>query len=231
MKVGLIGDVHGKWRSYAEVLDGLNSAGCDITIQLGDMGVGFGPAFGTYEQILSNHDTLKGVPGFECMSDPRQVFGRDDRIWVRGNHDNPAVCKSFPSWVKDGTIRSIGSEIFMFVGGGLSIDKEWRTEGYDWWADEELSYQDLSFVIDLYDSFRPDVMITHDGPDSVIFEKLFKGRLLEKRSRTGAALQTMFDIHKPKKWYFGHFHMHRREVIDGCEFVCLEELQTDIIEV
>jgi hypothetical protein len=39
-------------------------------------------------------------------------------------------------------------------------------------------------------------------------------------------LQQMFDVHKPKHWVFGHYHIRRDFEIDGTQFHCLPELDS-----
>ena len=70
-------------------------------------------------------------------------------------------------------------------------------------------------------------MVTHDCPLSVS-NKLFieNGKSFSNKqykTRTGMALEAMFEIHKPKVWIFGHWHCNADEVIDGTRFICLSE--------
>jgi hypothetical protein len=44
------------------------------------------------------------------------------------------------------------------------------------------------------------------------------------KTRTGEALQAMFDIHKPDYHFFGHWHVTKQMDIQGTRFVCLGEL-------
>jgi Icc-related predicted phosphoesterase len=204
LKTRFIGDVHGNKYELGLVLDNLPQ---DVTsvIQVGDMGVGFG-------QGDFWHESLEYAL--------EQVNGR----FIRGNHDNPAMCKTMKSWIQDGIIE----DDVMFVGGAWSIDRQWRTKDYDWWEDEELSYSGLNTLIGVYDYARPRVMVTHDCPLSVSEElfikrgKSFSGT--QYRTRTGAAFQEMFEMHKPKLWIFGHWHCDVDEVIDSTRFICLNEL-------
>ncbi len=149
--------------------------------------------------------------------------------FIRGNHDNPGVCKNHTQWIPDGTYDN--KHGMFFVGGALSIDAEFRLEHFSWWRNEECSYDSFQNFISLYSFEKPKIMVTHDCPENVA-SYLFKGgRTPEFPSITRQALQIMLDIHKPKLWIFGHWHEHRNQVIDGCRFICLSELQHIDLEI
>lgn len=201
----LIGDIHGRvydYQSYA-IRDFKGP-----TIQVGDFGVGFA---GSYW-----HDELA-----EWQSNnPQHRF-------IRGNHDNLAKCKLMPGYIPDGMIEND----VMFIGGAYSIDAALRTEGVDWWRDEELSVAELSMLVDIYASVKPRVMITHDGPTDVTEQMFIKsglaiGRFSAKKinTRTGQALQAMFDIHQPDEWYLGHWHHTMAYKYGRTMFQCIGEL-------
>lgn len=199
--VRIIGDVHGKFGPYRNLIRNVPSS-----IQVGDMGVGFIRRNGTYDIN----------PPYDAMSKGRHLF-------IRGNHDNPEVCRKQKYWIADG---SLVDGIFC-LGGATSIDRQWRTEGYDWWADEECSYTELQQHIDTYAALRPEVVITHEAPASVAEEILaaFNKTKIHDPSRTRMALQAMLEIHQPKHWFFGHWHESMSFVRGRTNFRCLAELE------
>lgn len=196
-KVRIIGDVHGNWIEYCKIIDELPKD--TISIVVGDMGIGFGPE-------VTHYDPIKNEPLF-----PNNFF-------IRGNHDNPGVCRKHPRYIPDGTY--FRNKIFC-VGGAISIDQAWRTEGVSWWRDEELSYSELQDMIDKYIELKPDYVITHDGPESII-QRMFSFYIPGVYpSRTRVAFDTMLREHKPKWWVFGHWHKTRKIEVDGTNFICL----------
>ena len=199
-KTTFIGDCHGKFNRYNTILK--NST--HPTIQVGDMGVGF---FSPY-----------GIPSENPPYD-RMVEG--GHRFIRGNHDNPNVCKKHTQWIPDGTIEGD----VMFIGGGLSIDREFRNLNESYWEDEELSITEFFDLTDKYLEAKPCVMVTHDCPETVAHH-LFKTMKLNDPSRTRQAFESMWQMHKPELWVFGHWHDHRNVEIMGTRFVCLGELQT-----
>jgi predicted phosphodiesterase len=198
----LIGDVHGKWDQYADLLK-LHKP--ERSVQLGDFGVGF-----------HKEDPLRRRRVIDDMS----LYGGDNR-YIRGNHDNPAVCQADSKYIPDATFEE-DTGIF-YLGGAFSIDHAYRTQDVDWWHNEELSYNELNAAIDVYERAKPRVVLSHDCPEDIIVY-MANWYKKESRSRTRDALSAMWSIHKPDLWVFGHWHKNMTAVFDGCQFTCLNEL-------
>ena len=201
----IIGDIHGEWETYHDTAtNAINFGGCERTIQVGDFGVGFA---GPYWHDRADEFHWDGTHRF-----------------IRGNHDKPEKCKEMAGWIKDGLIEND----VMFIGGAWSIDHMLRTEGTSWWADEELSTEELYRMIDIYEQVKPRVMITHDCPLDVSTEMFIQsGLALFGRhaktipTRTGMAFNTMIDIHQPEEWYFGHWHKSMQYKYGRTMFQCI----------
>lgn len=121
----------------------------------------------------------------------------------------------------------------MYVGGALSVDRGGRTEGYNWWADEELSIAELYAMTDKYLEIRPRVMVTHDCPEDVgVIINAASGRdKIRYPSRTRQAFQSMWSAHSPQLWVFGHWHHSFDHVFNGTRFICLAELEYRDIDI
>ena len=189
-----IGDVHGLFEYYLPLIEGVEKS-----IQVGDMGIGFGEEL---PKISMNHR------------------------FIRGNHDDPNKCAEIPNWIKDGTFFE--EESIFCVGGAWSIDWEWRqdfemqTGRKVWWPNEEVSVPKFQTIIDRYEEVKPEVMVTHDCP--TIMAEEIKSHHVWDKSKTRQALNTMFEIHKPEVWIFGHHHFDMTRDIQGTRFICLDEL-------
>ncbi|ATW62700.1 putative calcineurin-like phosphoesterase [Synechococcus phage S-CBWM1] len=204
MQIRFIGDVHGKFGRYRKLI-----APVENTLQVGDFGVGFRNLHGEY---LAN-------PPYDQMK-------KGNHFFVRGNHDNPAACRRHPFWIRDGDLAFDG-RVFC-VGGAESIDKGCRTEGCDWWADEELTYRELCIVLDLYEMAKPRVVVTHDAPQILLTTLYGNGRLHTPATgcgqRTRAMLDNMLEIHRPEIFIHGHWHQRWEMDIKGTRFIGLAEL-------
>ena len=112
----------------------------------------------------------------------------------------------------------------MAIGGAWSIDWRTRIVGVSWWIEEELTIREFSGIIDKYENVKPEVMVTHDCPTIVANQMISHHQ--QDSSRTRQAFDTMFEIHKPKLWVFGHHHVSARGIVKDTEFIGLAELET-----
>jgi hypothetical protein len=211
--IRFIGDIHARFDRYKKII-----AEVPRSVQLGDLGVGFrrlgGPAGHRY-----------------YINMPHETMARGDHRFIRGNHDNPTNCREHPQWIADGHFEN-GT---MFIGGAVSVDRALRTEGQDWWPDEELSADELKEMFDLYIARRPRVMVTHDCPEEVSTIVLSRAPLLgaewrDVPSRTRLAFQEMWSTHAPELWMFAHYHISFDHVlhggrVTGTRFIGLAELE------
>jgi hypothetical protein len=206
----LIGDIHGAVYDYkAYAIDKFEGP----TIQIGDFGIGFG----------------QGDYWLESVSEFHKLGGHR---FIRGNHDHPALCKTMPSCISDGSVEND----VMFIGGAWSIDNPnapdgWyqRTENYDWWADEECTDEEFERMMDVYNTVKPRVMITHDCPHKIAGHMFWDTGFLKGPrypTRTGDFLQKMLDIHQPDFHFFGHWHHSMAYKYGNTTFVCLGILDT-----
>ena len=135
-----------------------------------------------------------------------------------GNHDDYNFFQEKHSLGNFNFIKELG---IMTVRGAFSIDNAIRIEGVDWFKNEELSYLEMSNAINYYEMMKPKIMVTHECPQSVR-DHLFG---IKETSITSMGFESMFEIHQPDLWIFGHHHRSKNEIINGTRFICLEELQ------
>jgi hypothetical protein len=194
MRLFLIGDVHGLFVDYNELLKSLPK-GCR-SIQLGDMGYGFGQKWD--------------------VRFPKYRFHK----FIRGNHDNPAACAMLDQCLSDyGYLKQFN---LFYVAGGFSIDRAYRVEGQSWWPDEELSQRQFQNAFNRYVKTKPEIVISHDCPVTV-YPMMVRGGLI--RNSTASALGAMLREHQPKLWVFGHHHKSVDFEYGPTRFVCLKELE------
>ena len=201
MSLFLIGDVHGRIDEYLKLLSSLPTG--SRSIALGDM--------------------YLGRPGVHLPELP------PEHKFLRGNHDDPALCRAHPNYLGD--YGYLPDDDLFFVSGAQTAS--WRVLGHSkyWYRDEELSESDLDKAIVIYKETRPQLVISHTAPfegAKEILKDLNGSYFLNKHgdveSRTSLALQEMFEAHRPSMWYFGHFHINREFVIGETNFNCLAEM-------
>lgn len=190
--VRLIGDVHGDAAALAELRSAHPNA-----IQIGDLGYGFA------------HGNSKKLDHWLRHKGGMRFF--------RGNHDNPSRCRAHPKHLASGW----HDEGFFVVGGGLSIDQQWRTSGVNWWPDEEHRHRELMVLLEEWADVKPRLVLSHEGPP-IATDGMFNPQW-KFESATAQALQAMWDTWQPDLWVFGHWHRTREARHGNTLFVCLGE--------
>ena len=203
MKIGFIGDIHGEFNTYFSILEMLKD--CDITLQLGDMGLGF-----DYTLDKQYQEGIKKYPNAR---------------FLKGNHDNPLVCRNQPSYLGD---FGVFKDKIFFISGAWSIDYNCRTIGRDWWPEEELSIKQCNEVIKLYEKTLPDVIISHECADSV--RDLVVMPLGINSTKTGLLLDELINLHQPSLHIFCHYHVPKDFNYLGTRFRCLNINETFSIQ-
>lgn len=140
-----------------------------------------------------------------------------------GNHDDYTFLNAAHSMGNFGTFKGI-----FCIRGAFSIDYAYRLARQSWWSNEQLTYSEMMEALDAYEQAKPDILVTHDCP-KFIYDSL--GYTPYTGNRTSSFLSHLFEIHKPKQWFFGHHHVSRMWNIQGCEFRCLNELEYVDIEI
>lgn len=201
-----IGDIHGNIKNYVDIVEHALIVGENTTIQVGDFGMGF----------KIDYDRLNSLHG--------------DNYFIRGNHDNLHKCLEYTDdnlkYIPDGSSMAIEGKEILFVGGAFSIDWKLRKEGVSWWRNEELSISELYDIIDgVVKRNKPyDIIVSHDCPESAC--SLIQNGYVnfsDWNSRTRHALEEILVVNKPKMWVHGHWHLPRRFIHNGTEFISLEE--------
>ncbi len=222
----IIGDCHGKCDKYLHLAKEATYSLC-----VGDVGFDYSyyqrlmnPEFGKF--IGGNHDNYTKMPCPSCNGKDKDNCGFCETRGYTFPHQSRHFLKDFGVW----EVPDFGP--IFYVRGAWSIDKEWRTINVSWWEDEELTYQQCVNAIDAYEKLRPDFVVTHTVPESMIpaipFNKMFGDKIY--KNRTEQMLENMYQIHQPKKWIFGHWHVDWTKLIEHpktqakTEFICLKEL-------
>ena len=175
----------------------------------------------------------------------------DEKPWITlfldGNHENFERINALPDvemfggivgkysdsifHLKRGEYYTIDGNTFFVMGGGVSIDKQWRRDRISWWQEEMPSAVEYSHALETLKKCNNEVdyVLTHTAPDHIrekILEDVvnlatdlpFKGR-----DQLSAFLDMIVkDGLKFKHWYYGHYH-NPKTIYDGNYYTCLYE--------
>lgn len=219
----IVGDVHGYLDRYLNIAKKAKYSLC-----VGDVGFDYSyltrhldPQYGRL--IGGNHDNYSKKPCEECNGpDCKICEGRGFVFTCQSKH----FLGDFGQW----EVPDFGK--LFYVRGAWSIDKDFRIPGVSWWEDEEISIAQGCKALDLYSKLKPNFVVTHTVPMWVVpqipFKRIF-GDVIHQ-PRTEQMLQSMWDVHQPKTWVFGHWHinwwkwMTHPKTGNKTRFICLNEL-------
>lgn len=199
--VTVIGDVHGKYDKYHKIVR--QTEVHPYTVQLGDFGF--------------KYETLKNVD-------------HNRHVIIGGNHDNYDIINNYLHFLPDyGYMVDFNGINFFYYRGAYSIDRHDRTIGINWWQQEQVGIEEFMKARDLYRSIKPDIVITHDCPEFMVYRYIgLNSRVYQ--NITNWALQELYNIHRPNLWIHGHYHISKTTQYGDTKFVCLNELETFKIE-
>lgn len=211
----LVGDIHGDVRSFATLVDSafalLRGRGLELDehspevriIQLGDWGAGW----------ENTQPKLLEFP--VCVLD--------------GNHEHfPFILSG--SWearnpnvtyLPRGTVLRLAHDYIVGVCGGAdSIDRVWRTEGVDWFAEEALDLKRALEISRFWSSFSEQgfkirTVLAHDVFYSRYQETLnvaARGAKPHPGHFTAKHLQILADSIEPDFWFHGHHHVRLKQI-------------------
>ena len=174
--------------------------------------------YGSYYTIIEDCEKSVQVGDFGIGFRAPPVFGMNHRF-IRGNHDDPDLCKTMSNWIPDGTVE----DDIMYCGGAWSIDQEFRTPGVSWWFNEELNDYEFEAVYETYKAAKPTLMVSHDLPQGINDILMPLGRKQYLVNRTNVWFKRMFEAHKPEAWIAGHHHPEKGIVnkVEGTTFIVL----------
>lgn len=141
-------------------------------------------------------------------------------LFIDGNHENFDMLYNLPvvefggSYVHKiddgiyhllrGEVYNISNKNFFVFGGASSHDKEYRTEGKNWWKNELPNDAEYKNAIKNLknNNFKFDYVITHSAPTSVQKEIAPDYEI----NQLTEFLENLKNNITCKKWFFGHYH-------------------------
>ena len=223
----ILGDIHGEFELLRKSIDKKQISDV-IIIQVGDFGIGF------YDKHKDQHK-LHTLNNFFIEKNIEMYV-------IRGNHDDPSYFNGDHNYsnlklLKDYTELNINGFNFLFIGGAVSIDRQYRLAEQiqygkrpSFWFDEKFNL-DIDKVENIENI---DVVITHTAPNichpnndngypPIVLNYTYVDNTLledleEERNNMDMLLDRLKIKNNIKKWYYGHFHTRKTEIIDNIEF-------------
>lgn len=228
----VIGDIHGQFSEFVHALTQYDKITDANIIVLGDVGMGF------YKENYY-HNILKKI-------NTKLKKNNINLFFFRGNHDDPQYFKdskynkSNIFFVDDYTVIKTLSHTILCVGGARSIDKceRWKWDKFTqkivtdgWWEGERVLAIPENFSNDIQKYKETDVVCTHCAPINVEFDtkgipnKYIKKdeTLLDEINEDQTILYNLWEIVKPSKWYYGHYHHNKTENIEPTMFYACKD--------
>ena len=208
-RFAVAGDWHGDLSIARAVVRTLKSEDVHLLLHVGDLAVRWpGPKKGRFDKRLG-----------QLLDDADIEF-----LFIDGNHDNHKELRELKplpdgtrrlsdrmSYLPRGTVIERHGVRIGGLGGAYSVDRRWRTEGKDVWADlEEPTPEEAERLIA---SARVDVLLTHDAPAT--FQGLegftLPPDIASAAERTRVLLERTVEVLKPDLLFCGHWHQRRSQ--------------------
>lgn len=217
------GDTHGNldWISTLSKLAARHR--CQGVLQLGD--------FGLWPDQRVFRNELRAVINDRWLDAVAGVAARHNVWWrfIDGNHDaHPLARNAYPAdpngvrpirsgvldWADRGAIWEWASVRFGALGGGVSMDREFRKEGRSWWPTETISEEDVAVLVERAGDTGVDVLLSHDAPQLPPgIRELADPRLAADCRNSNRLVERAVDAVQPQIAIHGHYHRDYRRRI------------------
>lgn len=212
-KLFICGDTHGDWKALNEKTKQIINLSGDRHIDLvicGDFG--YWPKFAEEMYKLSNVNTYDGqITIYFCPGNHEDWWSLKE---IEDNYPKDRIIPIYDNinYCTFGSIKSFGNTTFLFCGGADSIDKNKRILGSDWFPEEIITASDMYRLPD-EKSTHIDVVISHTCPEIIVKRvQKFLSYTITENDPSREYLSIIFDMFRPKLWYFGHFHQHIQDI-------------------
>jgi predicted phosphodiesterase len=210
------GDTHGNLDWIGTLCKLAARHGCQGVIQLGD--------FGLWPDQRIWRNELRAVINDRWLDAVAGVAAHHNVWWrfIDGNHDaHPIARDVYPAdangvrpiragvldWADRGAVWEWAGIRFGALGGGVSIDREFRKEGRSWWPTEIITDDDVNTLIDRAGAASVDVLLTHDAPQLPPgIRELADPRLAAACRRSNEQIAAAVDSVQPQLVLHGHYH-------------------------
>lgn len=201
--IAFFGDWHGHLGWTLGCIDAAEKVGVETMISVGDCALDWpGARRGRYEKRINGILEDKGM---RLLVSPGNHDNWDTILKLEPGEDDLARWRSKIWILPRGGRTTVEGLTIGGLGGAFSIDSDLRTEGKDWWADEEPTLEEAQRLIE---DGVVDILVTHDAPLSVPLKSDLKlpVSLIERANQTRILLDDVVAKLKPPHLIAGHWH-------------------------
>lgn len=216
--IHMMGDIHNEVELVNTYIDEHHP---DVLVLLGDVAL-----FWYERKVFPDPNEFSGLGERPVLNSYgfSHIEPKDTKVfWLMGNHECfPHVEKTYgrngrepvemaPNlyYCPTGSILNINGKNCMFAGGALSIDQDFRREGYTWFPEELLTDHDLQYMKESAQDKTIDIMFTHTCPLGFPIKAPHDTFDLKFNDPTRLILREIADVVKPRYWFFGHWHISK----------------------
>ena len=231
-KALIIGDTHGNRLYLERVIEVAKNNDCDGVIVCGDFGywpkeeyrilqrksggIGICLPFESYDKSIYEEARNIADGNYEIpvwFLDGNHEFFEPKSQYGLSNFKEP-INEIAPNlfYIPRGYTHRIGRLNVLFMGGAVSVDKDLRTKGVDWFPEESITDEQLDRALSFEGMVH--IVLSHDAPLRVNLGLKMIPSTFPNRERLDILLKKTM----PKCWMFGHFHVSERTSIDGTDF-------------
>ncbi len=227
----LAGDWHGNTQWATWVVDKsqeILQTPRPLIIQLGDFGIWDSDAGRQYLNSLNWHLEEADAELLFLDGNHENHPLLNEMVSKRGNPDGTSQIRKNIRYMPRGFRFSLGdpelNRTFMALGGAVSVDKVFRTEGRDWWPGEVLSDAEVELA---KDGGHVWAMLAHDAPKSAYLPlpPWPKGWDIADFAKAEAHRDVMQDVVnsvRPELYIHGHYHLRFRQEVNGMKIVSID---------
>lgn len=218
-RIVVAGDWHGNSRQASHVIRTaakvLAGEPLRLVVHCGDFGVWPGPHGAAYLEAVRRACDEHGV-FVRFVDGNHEDFTQLEHLRVRERWDGREAGDwlGFPAdpapvaWIPRGYRWTWHGRTWLALGGAASVDRAVRTEGRDWWPQEEITGEQAAMVAR---DGPVDVMVTHDCPAGVVHSfppppSFWDVRDLARSDAHRERLQRVVDAVRPRWLMHGHLH-------------------------
>ena len=206
MKILVIGDVHNQFNDLNTII---NKKKPDLVICCGDFG--YWPAFNKSQGILP-------LSYIKLQTAEKLLFcdGNHEDHWALRDRTTNELEPGIIYQPRGSTYTLPDGRIILFMGGALSIDKNLRTIGVDWFPEETITQKDLDNLSDI----KVDIFITHTCPVELV-NALTVNYPEKGVEPSNHALSELWQKYKPDLWFLGHWHQYLKTTLENTNVYAL----------